>query len=249
MIQLFISHDQLQDKQLSLKSDDYHHLVRVLHVGKSEIIRLIVDEKEIVLVEISDIFKTHISISIEERKKIPPKNGPTLFCAQALLKQDKFSDILRSCTELGVDGFIPIETARSISFSSQAAILKQTRWKTILKQAAEQSQRYSIPVLESIQTWDAFIQYSKSKFFDLKLVLWEGEKTVSLKSILSTFRFQFVHKTPSILILTGPEGGFLDQEIGILQDHSFVSVSIGNSILRTEHAGFAACAMVLYEYL
>jgi len=249
MIQLFISKNQLKGDVLDLSADDYHHLVRVLHVSKQESIRLVVDEKEIVIAQVREISKKNLTISVLEKKLIPSQNNVRIYCAQALPKQDKFCEILKFCTELGVDGFIPIESARSIYFSHHDAALKHSRWQTILKLAAEQSQRFLIPKLEPIQTLEAFIHNQTYQNFDLKLVLWEGEKKVFLKSVLRVFNDNTLDQNPSILLLTGPEGGFSEQEIQVLKEHAFVSVSIGNSILRTEHAAFAAVAMVLYEYL
>ena len=48
-----------------------------------------------------------------------------------------------------------------------------------------------------------------------------------------------------IAIFIGPEGGISQQEMELLVQNGWISVSLGKRILRTENAGFAAAALVL----
>jgi 16S rRNA (uracil1498-N3)-methyltransferase len=47
-----------------------------------------------------------------------------------------------------------------------------------------------------------------------------------------------------VTLLTGPEGGFSDQERGVAQASGFIPVRLGARILRTETASIAALAAV-----
>ncbi len=84
--------------------------------------------------------------------------------------------------------------------------------------------------------------------YDIVLLLYEGEKEVSLKSILKDLK-QSSPKDLKVAIIVGPEGGFDDDEVEILNDCSKVKcVSLGKRILRTETAGIAAISMIVYEF-
>ena len=48
-------------------------------------------------------------------------------------------------------------------------------------------------------------------------------------------------------LIIGPEGGFSDEEARQLKDSGADCVSLGKTILRTETAGPAAMAMLMYE--
>ena len=50
-----------------------------------------------------------------------------------------------------------------------------------------------------------------------------------------------------IAVIIGPEGGFSDEEAVAIIGAGGVSVSLGRTILRTETAGMAALAMIMYE--
>jgi 16S rRNA (uracil1498-N3)-methyltransferase len=51
----------------------------------------------------------------------------------------------------------------------------------------------------------------------------------------------------SIGIIIGPEGGFSDAEIRASDELGFHRISLGRRILRTETAGLAALAMLVYQ--
>ena len=54
---------------------------------------------------------------------------------------------------------------------------------------------------------------------------------------------------PRIAVIIGPEGGFSEKEIAKLSacGISVQPVTLGKTILRTETAGLAALAMIMYE--
>jgi 16S rRNA (uracil1498-N3)-methyltransferase len=74
---------------------------------------------------------------------------------------------------------------------------------------------------------------------------WEepDQKRVTLKSVLSK-----IPKPDQIMIFIGPEGGIDAQEAKILQRLGFHTVSLGETILRVEHAAFSMLSNILYEY-
>ena len=53
----------------------------------------------------------------------------------------------------------------------------------------------------------------------------------------------------NVAVVIGPEGGFSEKDISVLEKLPNVKkVSLGERILRTETAGIATVAMLLYEY-
>ena len=51
-----------------------------------------------------------------------------------------------------------------------------------------------------------------------------------------------VYKRQDLTILVGPEGGLSEKEIKSANDHDFISIKLGNLVLRTETAPVAAIA-------
>ena len=95
------------------------------------------------------------------------------------------------------------------------------------------------------------------KKFDLVLLPYENEKGTTIKDVLrqeaggeetSAGGSAGNDGRPgSIAVIIGPEGGFSDEEALAIIGAGGKSVSLGRTILRTETAGMAALAMIMYE--
>jgi len=167
-----------------------------------------------------------------------------LTLCQSLPKGDKMDLIVQKATELGVSRIIPIITARTISRpSGEQRMTKVERWRRIAQAAARQSQRLSVPELDSLIEWDEFLGYHSFPE-ETKLVLWEKGRE-GLKNVLERERRQ---RYPiGAWVLIGPEGGFEEGEIAALAQRGYIPVSLGHHILRTETAALTICALLQYE--
>ena len=169
------------------------------------------------------------------RAKSEPDVSVTLF--QCLPKAGKMETIIQKCVELGACGFVPVQSERCVVVLKPPYEGRIERWQRVSEEAAKQSRRGIVPVValpEPLKSLDF-------SAFDTVLVAYENERTVSLKQALRSG----AHKTIAIVI--GPEGGFSEEEIAILTTRGATSVSLGTRILRTETAGMAMLAQIMYE--
>ena len=169
--------------------------------------------------------KAEFAILEKRKNKLLPKKEIFLF--QSLIKADKFEWILEKGTELGVSHFRPVLTHRSV-----AKKLNLARARKIIKESAEQSGRGILPSL-----------YEPMK----------------LEELLSTYEFPYVafdptgkpwtHKdfetTNALGVLIGPEGGWSEQELALLNDKKIPLISLGSQILRAETAAVAVSSLLL----
>ena len=79
-------------------------------------------------------------------------------------------------------------------------------------------------------------------FFAALLVLWEGERSRPIGAALRAGPV-----SGPVALLVGPEGGLGEEEVALATSRGGVPVTLGPLVLRTETAGMAALAMVLYE--
>ena len=172
----------------------------------------------------------------------------TLF--QGLPKGSKMDEIVRKATELGVYKIVPVGTGRSISGSVNMVSTKLERWRRIAKEASKQSMRIRVPDVSGLMGFEDVSAELNLAGFDLVLVPYELEQERTLKQALRESIASILHnveKPLNIAVFIGPEGGFESTEIDMLVDEGAVSVTLGDTILRTETAGPAAIAMILYE--
>ena len=76
----------------------------------------------------------------------------------------------------------------------------------------------------------------------LLLVLWEGEHARPIGAALRAGP-----TSGPVALLVGPEGGLEAEEVAVAEARGGIPVTLGPLVLRTETAGVAALAMVLYE--
>ena len=239
---LFINQEQLTDTSLRLSKDKYRHLTKVLRLRKGETIEC-VTETTLYILTVKQFGDGLITVSTQSQEPISPSNSVQITLIQCLPKLDKFSDILRRCTELGVQNFVACISER-VDRKDQSK--KIERWESVLESAAEQSHQVSIPKLSPIVSLNDCHELECVKNADLKLVCWEEETAAHLKDCLTSFSSE--KPAPSIAIFIGPEGGLSGSEVDSLKSQGFSACSIADSVLRVENAGFLVCSNILFYF-
>jgi 16S rRNA (uracil1498-N3)-methyltransferase len=156
---------------------------------------------------------------------------------QAVPKGAKMDEVVRMGTELGVEEFVPVLSARSVAEGRG----RVERWRRIGAAAAKQSRRSDIPAVRDPRPLAEALDGLPPE--TLLLALWEGEPDRTLGAALRG-RPRPTH----IALVVGPEGGLDEDDIRVVLQHGGLPVTIGPHVLRTETAGMAAIAMILYEF-
>ena len=143
--------------------------------------------------------------------------------------------MIQKTTELGIQKFIPVLSERTI-----VKEINTERLKKIIVEASEQSNRISVPKIESLCPLKIFLEKFPNNgsliFCDINC-----DKT-DLKKIL-------IKKNQGpICILIGPEGDFSEKERQfIIEKKEIFSLSLANNILRAETAAIASVTIVNYH--
>jgi 16S rRNA (uracil1498-N3)-methyltransferase len=236
MQRFFLPPELFKGEQIML-SDEVAHQVR-------DVLRMRVGEEVILLdnngweysAQVLEIGKKRVSVVIGGKRAAPPEPRTQITLYQAMPKKDKFEWILQKCTELGVARFVPVLTERTIS--DQVTAAKQQRWERILTEAAEQSGRGRLPLLDDPLDFEAALETAKA--CDVRLIPYEQEKGVGLRDALGS-------NVQTVALFIGPEGGFAEWEIAAAAEAGVQPISLGRNILRTETAAVVASALVLFQ--
>ncbi len=164
-----------------------------------------------------------------------PHHKLTLF--QCLPKAGKMETILQKCTELGVSALVPTLSSRCVVQPGRDFDKKLVRYRKVAREAAMQSHRGIVPeVLPLVE-----LKKVDLSLFDTVYVAYEGEKEQSLKNVMAD------RPGRRVALFVGPEGGFEADEVESLVKQGAKVVSLGPRILRTETAGMAMVAQILFE--
>ena len=172
---------------------------------------------------------------IKVMKKVREKeNEKNIWLAFSLIKQNPLNFIIQKGTELGIQKFIPILTERSM-----VREINIERIKKIIVEASEQSNRISVPEINSPKSLkDFLLQFPKNGYLIFCDI--NSDKN-NLKKILEK-----KNNTP-LCILVGPEGDFSEYERKmIIEQTQTFSISLAKNILKAETAALCAIAIVNY---
>ncbi len=142
--------------------------------------------------------------------------------AIALLKGDKLSDVVRAATELGVARVQLLKT--QYADVPDIGANKLERLRRIAEEASKQSRRAVTPqILEPIAL-KALLEVKNG------FVAHPGSAVTLLERL---------HWNAPLWLASGPEGGFSEPEINLLETRGFTAISLGKRILRAETAPLA----------
>ncbi len=252
MHRFFLMHVALSPGQIVDLAPLAHQLQRVLRAQPGECILLLDNKGHEYLTELQQVEPAQTTGVVLTRSMVTGEPRIELTLYQNALKADKFEWVLQKGTELGVTQFVPVISSRTIVRPMTALTKKYPRWRTILREAAEQCGRGRIPDLAQPLEWDQAIQCASG----VRLLPWEAAETnpgTSLVQFLGhalqppssrTMTAQ-AGEPRTVSLMIGPEGGLSGAEVDAARLAGWYIISLGRRVLRAETAALAAVAIVM----
>jgi 16S rRNA (uracil1498-N3)-methyltransferase len=157
----------------------------------------------------------------------PQAADTDLWLAFALLKRDATDLVVQKASELGVSALLPVFTERT-----NAARVNVDRLRAIAIEAAEQSERLTIPDIRPARQLHEF------------LAAWPAERSLFVAQERANAP-PLVRVTEPAALLIGPEGGFGPRDQSLLDGcRSVRPASLGPRILRAETAAIVGLALL-----
>ena len=226
------------DGQRALVSGDRaHHLGVVLRAQVGQLYELS-DGARVSLGRIEKVARDAVEFALLEEL---PANDPALRTTLLLsvVKFDSFEWAIEKATELGVSEIVPLAAARSEKGLLAAAEKRSERWRKIVLEAAKQSRRVKLPVLQPVARPEPAFAAREHR---LGIFLSERAEAPVLRTVLSN------RVASKAILAIGPEGGWTDEERDAGLKAGFHEASLGRLILRTETAVIAALASLSYAF-
>ncbi len=242
MNRFFVDAADVGEDRICIRSkEDVKHITKVLRLREGDEIEISDSSQWEYVGQIQSMEDGIIQAKILDKQTFArePEVQVTLF--QGIPKQSKMESIVQKCTELGIYEFVPVFMERTVVVDKGNFDKKIQRWQKIAAEAVKQCRRGIIPHVEDAVKFRQMVRLLQS--FDLVLFPYENETGRTVKDALRSLEA----RPKSIAVIIGPEGGFSDTEAEQLKTLGADCVSLGRTILRTETAGMAALAMIMYE--
>ena len=226
-IRLFYSKSLSLNLTDKLDKSQSHYVSKVMRLKQKEVFSLFNSSGEWEA-KISNITKSIVEFNVTKQLR-HKENTKDLWLAFSPIKSNYFNFMIQKATELGVTKFLPIIFERTI-----VRKINKERLEKVIIEAAEQSNRITVPSIEDPQKLKSFLNNDMDLIFtDLNT----ANTKIDLKKLTSK---------PTCVII-GPEGDFSEQEREeILKFSGVQSVKINENILRSETAVISALSIINY---
>lgn len=231
-IRSYIDAPLVPGTELALPEAAGNHIVRVLRLKMGDVFNLFNGDGNDYPAEITAIDKKGAKARILSCHAVDNESPLRIHLFQSIARGEKMDWILQKATELGVCAFTPMVSDRTeVKLDGERSDRKLGHWQGVIRSACEQSGRAILPALHppiAINQMNGAVKHDHAYYLDPEAA-------------------QGIHglepdRTVDMLLAIGPEGGFSERDIRLLQTAGFKGLRVGPRILRTETAGMAAIA-------
>jgi 16S rRNA (uracil1498-N3)-methyltransferase len=210
---------------VQLDAQQANYLGNVLRLGEGAELLLFDGSSGEWLARIAEAAKKRMTLKVE-RKTREAETIPDVWLAFAPVKRAQTDWLVEKATELGAARLVPIITQRTI-----VERVKLERLESIAIEAAEQCGRTRLPDIDEPLPLAHFLKHR------------EASRTLYFADEQGGEQASDAFTAGPCAILTGPEGGFTEEERTAIRTASnAVAISLGPRILRAETAALAALA-------
>lgn len=206
-----------------------HHMIRVLRMQVGDPVTLFNGAGGEYRCEISSISRKAAQVRVltfSETDRLPALQ---VHLGLSVLKKDAMDRVIQYAVELGVREITPLITARC-TVATRIIGSRAAHWQQVAIAACEQSGMNRLPTIHAATALAGWLDQA----WDCKLICVPGAEPVS----------RALAAPRQVCVLTGPEGGFTDEEVGSACAAGFSTVSFGQRILRAETAPLVAVSVL-----
>ena len=226
-IRLFYSKSLSLNLTDKLDKSQSHYVSKVMRLKEKEVFSLFNRSGEWEA-KILNITKSIVEFNVTKQLR-QKENTKELWLAFSPIKSNYFNFMIQKATELGVTKFLPVIFERTI-----VRRINKERLEKVIIEAAEQSNRITVPSIEDPQKLKGFLNNDMDLIFtDLN--------TANTKIDLTKLT------TKPTCVIIGPEGDFSEEEREeILKFNGVQPIKINENILRSETAVISALSIINY---
>ena len=226
-IRLFYSKSLSLNLTDKLEKSQSHYVSKVMRLKEKEVFSLFNSSGEWEA-KIANINKSIVEFNVTKQLR-QKENTIDLWLAFSPIKSNYFNFMIQKATELGVTKFLPIIFERTI-----VRKINKERLEKVIIEAAEQSNRITVPSIEDPQKLKSFLNN------DMDLIFTDLNTTntkIDIKKLT----------TKPTCVIIGPEGDFSEEEREeILKFSGVQPIKINENILRSETAVISALSIINY---
>jgi len=246
MTRVFLDDRSIRGDRAVITGGDAHHLHTVLRLGAGDSFTVVDEcgaERE---ATVESALPGAIEVRLAGARPARVEPTASIWLYHGLPRGQRYELALRMCTELGVRGFIPVMSTRSVvRLESDDRGRKLERWQRVVQEAAKQCGRTTPPPVTQPMAWDEALAHFTSLESPgvMPSAGLAGSDAPSLSEHIAALAAE--GGLTALALFIGPESGFDLEEEASAREAGVALVSMGPRILRTETAAVVAAAICL----
>lgn len=222
---------------LSLPGDEARHLTQVLRLSLGETVLVFDGRGRQHRARIENVNRHRVELRLGPPAMAAPEPVTAITLATALLKGDKFDDVVRDAAMMGARTIQPLVTARTEVPAARAGRTGRIdRWRRVALSSTKQCGRAVIARIAAPATLDEALPQLPRPW----MVLAEPAAGGAAATPPPAPR--------EATILVGPEGGWAPAELERLESGGAIFLRLGGRTLRADAAPLVALSVLLHEW-
>ena len=218
--------------------EDARHMHRILRMQKGDRLCVLDGKGKQYDGVIEESSEKRVTARLYQAREAEFEPGVKITLYQGLTRQARLEYTIQKGVELGMARLVPVEFLRCEVKAQDIKGTRLTRYQKIAREAAKQCGRGTVPEITEPIRFSDLLKRTHAQW----ICPYEEAEEISLKRVIHGKR------PKDIGLVIGPEGGFDPKEIKALRETGADIVTLGKRILRTETAGPAVIAMMMYEF-
>ena len=243
LTRLIISDERIlniKNNNLELTNDEAHYINKVMRIKTGK--EIFIANGKGSLWKAIKVKNDCLSISQLHKPYLFQEQEIYLLGIAVVIPKSGFEEILKMCTEIGIDFIQPLFSERQVNknFNFPRKIL---RWNSIIKEAVEQSERLWKPsILSGMDTieWIKSIENQER----VSISITREDTLYDLNQWLKKQQELISKKGGIFWNVIGPEGGWSSREIDFFYKNNNTFVKLSDTILRTSTASVNASSIL-----
>jgi 16S rRNA (uracil1498-N3)-methyltransferase len=222
---------------VALSDEEARHLTQVLRLSLGDDVRVFDGRGREHVARVEVAAKQRAEVRVGAQATAAPEVSIHLTLAAALLKGDKFDDVVRDAAMMGVRVIRPLVTSRTEVPAARAGkVSRVERWKRVALSSVKQCGRAVVPEVEEPQALAVALASLPHPLIAL------------VEPSLGARPGELPPRPDTATVLVGPEGGWAPDDVEALAGAGATLFSLGGRVLRADAAPLVALTALLWEW-
>jgi 16S rRNA (uracil1498-N3)-methyltransferase len=221
---------------LALPDEEARHLTQVLRLTIGDAVRVFDGHGREHHARVENAGRRRVEVRVGPPAAPAPEARTRITLAAALLKGDKFDDVVRDAAMLGAAVIQPLVTAHTdVPAARAGSTARLDRWRRVALSSTKQSGRAVIAEVAAPASIDERLRHLPSPWIVL------AEPAIGKGGPLPA-------RPETATVFVGPEGGWSAGEIAAFKDGGAHFLTLGGRTLRADAAPLVALSVLLYTW-